>query len=420
MAKPQPAQRPNHRTGPRPLALHMALQTLVWLSSRAALTQLNGGSLPWRPELKAAAESLERELGKRRRNAGPEAFEKAVEGESRRRLAAFADGVRAYRHHAAHRTLADPPVVWSEGTTRLLDYGATAAKGKKGRPLLVVPSLVNRAYVLDLTRERSFVRHLASRGFRPFLVDWDAPGSEERTFTLSDYIAGRLRRALEAAVQMSAGPVGVVGYCMGGNLVLPLAERHPEMIGALALLATPWNFEAMKAANTQMLRAAKPQLETLIDSTGNLPVDVLQSMFAGLDPYLAVRKFQRFAAMDKRSRKARKFVALEDWLNDGIPLVGAVARECLFGWYGENTPARGRWKIEGRPVVPRRVRAPALVVVPEQDYIVPPASARPLAEQIPGAECWSLAAGHIGMATGGRAPEILYDPLARWLTRVMA
>jgi len=31
----------------------------------------------------------------------------------------------------------------------------------------------------------------------------------------------------------------VIGYCMGGNLVLQLAERHLDTINALALLATP-------------------------------------------------------------------------------------------------------------------------------------------------------------------------------------
>ena len=37
----------------------------------------------------------------------------------------LADGVLAYRQHPVHRTLENPPAVWSEGNTRLLDYGAT-------------------------------------------------------------------------------------------------------------------------------------------------------------------------------------------------------------------------------------------------------------------------------------------------------
>src|SRR3546814_5935604 len=47
-------------------------------------------------------------------------------------------------------------------------------------PVLVVPSLINRAYVLDLTAERSLLRWLAAHGLRPLLLD----RSEEHTSEL--------------------------------------------------------------------------------------------------------------------------------------------------------------------------------------------------------------------------------------------
>ena len=61
---------------------------------------------------------------------------------------------------------------------------------------MFVPSLVNRAYVLDLAPGRSMLRWLAERGIRPVLLDWGWPGAAERSFTLTDYVAGRLERAL--------------------------------------------------------------------------------------------------------------------------------------------------------------------------------------------------------------------------------
>ena len=42
---------------------------------------------------------------------------------------------------------------------------------------------------------------------------------------------------------------------------------------------------------------------------------------------------------------AALFVALEDWLNDGVPLPAPVARQCLAGWYGRNEPGRLAWRI---------------------------------------------------------------------------
>ncbi len=207
---------------------------------------------------------------------------------------------------------------------------------------------------------------------------------------------------------------------MGGLLALALAQRRPDRVAALALMGTPWDFHAGQGGKIRLLGAMAPQLALMMEHFGVLPVDVLQAMFTSLDPYLTPRKFQRFAARDGRSQKARHFVALEDWLNDGVPLAGPVARECLIGWYVENSPARGAWRIAGRPVIPADVQAPSLVMIPGRDHIVPPASAAPLADALPRAERRGLAAGHIGMVASGRAATILYRPLARWLTAAMA
>src|SRR3546814_20571111 len=69
-------------------------------------------------------------------------------------------------------------------------------------------------------------------------------------------------------------------------------------------------------------------------------------------PQLVVRKFLAFGRLDAASRKAEEFVALEDWLNDGVPLAAPVARECLGRWYGDNATARGQWRLAGCPVDP--------------------------------------------------------------------
>src|SRR3546814_6860749 len=102
-------------------------------------------------------------------------------------------------------------------------------------PVLVVPSLINRAYVLDLTAERSLLRWLAAHGLRPLLLDWGRPGAEERDFTLTDYIAGRLERALDALRAEEAAPPVLLGYCMGGLLALGLArsEEHTSELQSL-------------------------------------------------------------------------------------------------------------------------------------------------------------------------------------------
>ncbi|MBI3709424.1 MAG: alpha/beta fold hydrolase [Proteobacteria bacterium] len=414
------ARRP--RLGPRPLPLHLATAALTWLNSLAALAPSKSGSpgwkqapsplgLPWQPMLEVQATPLMAELA----GVDPVALAAAVGREVRRRLDELERGIRRYRQHPYRRDLDEPPAIWQDGTTRLRDYGALSSPGTRGKPLLVVPSLINRAYILDLSSNHSLLRFLAAAGFRPFLVDWGAPGEAEQRFDLSEYILGRLGAALDRVIAIAGERPAIIGYCMGGLLALALADARAADICGLALLATPWDFHAERGDLGRALAKALAPWLPMIDRLGGLPVDALQAMFFGLDPFLVARKFRAFARLDTGDPRATEFVALEDWLNDGVPLAGPVARECLLGWYGDNTPARGAWRVGGKAVRPQAVGVPSLVVLPEQDRIVPPASAAALARTIPGARSLSLPLGHIGMMAGSRARTAMWLPLAAWL-----
>lgn len=323
--------------------------------------------------------------------------------------AALIAGIAAYRRHPWQRRTDEPPVLWAEGGTRLLDYGAP---GTDGRAALFVPSLVNRSYILDLAPGRSMLRWLATQGVRPLLLDWGFPDDAARSFTLTDYVAGRLARALAALGPL---PPPIIGYCMGGLLALAAAQLLPERVAALGLLATPWDFHAGDRATATMLAALLPVMEPVMATLGVLPTDGVQALFALADADGILARFRGFAGSDPDSERARTFVALEDWLSDGVPLAAAVARECLGSWYGDNAPARGAWRVTGLAIDPAALRLPALVALPARDRIVPPASARPLATLIPGAATLHPAAGHVGMAAGSGAEAALWRPLRDWL-----
>ncbi len=338
----------------------------------------------------------------------PPKFLDAVVTAGQQRLEDFVRGVRAYQNHPFRRDLAAPPPVWRHGAATLRDYGGA------GPATLFVPSLVNRAYVLDLASDRSVMR-AAARRTHAFLLDWGDPGPAERAFTSTDYVEGVLIPALEEVKSLTGEAPRLVGYCMGGTLAVAPAVLRPDLVSALALLATPWDFFADTESSRFMLGFARPMLEVMLAAEGVASVDMLQALFASLDPTLVGRKFRRFASLDPASDEAARFVALEDWLNDGVPLAGPVARECLFSWYGENTPARAQWKIGDQVIDPARISCPALAFVPASDRIVPPASARALVEAIPGAVERTVDLGHIGMVAAAGAAAAVHAPLADWL-----
>ena len=402
MAEAAPRRAPG-RLGPRPLPWHLLLAATTWLGWPPVSPLSRSGWRDSNPDLAAALEK-----------AGPDALAAVIASEGRRRFGRLLDGIEAYRRHPYRRQLPTPPTLWQEGTTRLLDFRTGTAGGPA---VLVVPSLINRAYILDLTADTSLMRFLAGAGCEPFLVDWQAPGAVERGFTLTDYVAGRLEAALDQVRAATARPVVVLGYCMGGLLALALATRRPGDLAGVAFLATPWDFHAERPEQARLLGTAASLFEPAMAALGELPVDVIQLLFAGLDPFQVIRKFLDFAGLDAGSERARLFVALEDWLNDGVTLAAPVARDCLAGWYGANSPAVGDWRIAGRPVRPAECRLPSLAVIPDHDRIVPPRSALALAEALPEVEVLRPAAGHIGMVVGAASTERLRRPLAAWLMR---
>jgi pimeloyl-ACP methyl ester carboxylesterase len=413
------APAPLRRRGPRPLLLHLTLAMLRSTVSRSTSPSSNPGSPTSSTAFAEAAAAIAAALrDPAHAGSAAEAFPRAVGEETLRQNADLISGIAAYRRHPYARALEDPPAVWAEGETRLLDYGPNDGEGPddaRGVPALFVPSLVNRAYVLDLAPGHSMLRWLATQGVRPLLLDWGWPTEVERRFTMTDYVAGRLERAMVAAVGATGGKPALVGYCMGGTLAVAAAERRPELLSGLGLLAAPWDFHAADREQAQTLARALPLFEPAMAFNQTLPIDLLQVLFSLLDPWGVADKYRAFARLDQDSARGKLFVALEDWLNDGVPLAAPVARECLAGWYGENSPARGTWRIAGMPVDPAAVRLPTFVAAPARDRIVPPESARPLAALIPGAVLHEPAAGHIGMAAGGTAERVLWRPLRDWL-----
>lgn len=406
---PHPGPNPGQRLGPRPLGLHLAAAQATWRRSTLAWASWSSGSPNWSPPPEPIA-ALAGELAE----TPPETFAAALETAIARRGGEFLAAVTAYRRHPYRRALNDPPVLWHDGSSRLLDFGVA---GAAARPLLLVPSLVNRGYILDLAEGRSFARWIAARGFRPLLLDWGDPGEAEAGFTLTDYVAGRLESALDAILAEGGGRPLLLGYCMGGLLALALALRRQEALRGLALLATPWDFHAVPG-QAALGRGAALTWAPVMELLGVLPVDAVQALFTLLDPLTAVRKFRRFAALDPASAAARDFVALEDWLNDGVALAAPVARECLGGWYARNDTLHGRWRVAGQAVEPALLDLPTLCLVPTADRIVPPASALALAAAIPGAAVQRPAVGHIGMMASGRAETRVWPALADWLAAV--
>lgn len=321
-------------------------------------------------------------------------------------------GVAAYQNHPYHRDLPDPEVFWECEGMRVFDYGGAA---RAAPPLLIVPSLINKHYILDLRRQQSFVRYLRDHGFRPLVVAWDGLQHAAAPVTIDTCITAMLEPTLtEVRRRCGQRPV-LIGYCLGGLLTLALAVRQPAAIAGQVFMATPWDFHAGDSRLAELAANGLAMIEPTLQALGHMPVDAVQTLFYSIDPFHVVDKFLAFAALDPQSEGATAFVALEDWLNDGLPLSAPITRTLLGSWYKDNAPARGEWSVAGTRIDPAAAMPPAYVLIPRQDRIVPPVSAEALGPLLPNATTHTVDTGHIGMVASQRAPALVWEPLTAWL-----
>jgi len=394
------------------LPLHLTLAMLPWLASLTALplskSGLSGLSRPW-PGKESLAQAKMREAWQELL-ADPR-LAAAAEQEARKRAVRFLEGLHQYQQTPFARDVEEPPAIWQQGSARLLFYGGDA----DAPAIFLIPSLINRYYILDLTQRMSFARYLRAQGISVYVADWGAPAAPESHFNCALYVTELLVPMAEHIARRAKGPLILAGYCMGGLLTLALAQVRPDLAQGAALLATPWDFFAPEFPRFAMEGNELVAFEAYIESCGGLSAEAIHTLFHCANPYAFHHKLEQFARMDKSNPKTQEFLAIEHWVNDGVPMTRGVARDCLIGWAQRNDPALGQWRVGGQVVDPAGLRIPCFIAAPRDDRIVPSACALPLARRIKRHTLIEPASGHIGMMVGSRRRAALWEPIAEWV-----
>ncbi|NWK96477.1 alpha/beta hydrolase [Sphingobium lactosutens] len=322
-----------------------------------------------------------------------------TEGDPELRRRAFL-GLRKYQAAIRPPPAPEGRCVASAGPARLLHHGAENARF----PVVFIPSLINPPQVLNLSESRSLLRHMAAAGHDAYLVDWGAPTAEDAKLGLDGHVTERLLPMLSTLRR----PPILVGYCLGGSLALGAAAIRA--FPAIATIASPWQFDGFPAADHDLIGSLWQGARAMCERIGYVPMEVLQSGFWAMDPARTIRKYAAFADAHAGSDAERAFLAVEDWANGGAPLTFAAGRDLFETFYAANDSGHGRWRIDGRVVNPDDLDCPSLSVVSTSDRIVPAAAGPRLREER------SLSLGHVGMVVGGRAREMLWEPLSLWLS----
>jgi len=194
-------------------------------------------------------------------------------------------------------------------------------------------------------------------------IAFERPGWDGRSAPQG--LAGNASAALAQLDRRGVDRATVVGHSFGGAVAAWLAAADPERVGALVLIAP--------SASTASLSRLDRVLATPV--VGDLLVG---SAFTGAGAAL-------------RARAVRRRVA--DVLSVEEGYLKGAAHDLVRPATSRAFMAEQRMLIRDLPALEARlgtISAPTTIVIGTEDLIVPPASARRLVTQIPGAELVEL------------------------------
>jgi polyhydroxyalkanoate synthase len=272
------------------------------------------------------------------------------------------------------RNLAMTPgaVVMRAPMFELIQY-APATPRVRSVSLLVVGSMVNKYYVLDLAPGRSLIQHLVARGQTVFAISWRNPSPDDTDWSL-DHYAQSVLSAMDAALDITSSEhLSVAGLCAGGQLVLGTAaaiaqrgEGHRVRTVTLSACAVdsayPGGPDSMVTADTA------PWLNIEAARRGYVEAHRIAGTFAWLRPNEGVwNSWVNNYLLGKPPRA----LDLLYWAADATNIPGALYRDMIRLSLENAFVSESEMRVLGTPLDLSTLTCDAYVVAAEHDHLTP-------------------------------------------------
>lgn len=311
-------------------------------------------------------------------------------------------------------------VIWTKNKAQLYHYISPVEK-RFPVPILLVYALINRSYVLDLMPGNSLVEYLVSKGFDVYMLDWGTPGDEDKDLTFENYVLDYIPRAIKKVLKTShAGEFTLFGFCMGGTMCAMYASLFPgKPLKNLILLTAPIDFTPENMGLYGVFTSEKhfdPDL--LAGLFGNVPGDLVDTgnrLVRPVTNYVGTYVTMWDRIMHDKSMDT--WLAMNKWVNDGVPFPGAAFRQWIREFYQQNKLVKGEFMLRGQRVDLAHITCPVLDIAGAKDHIctLPQAQAAMRLVSSQDKEFYVLNAGHVGLLTGRDAKKNLWPKIERWL-----
>lgn len=286
--------------------------------------------------------------------------------------------------------------IYKAGNIKLIKFKNENATNQT--PLLIIPSLINRWYVLDLTEKVSFIKHFLKNS-EVYLVDWGYPGVESSHLPLSFYYHKSIKRAVRQILKRhDVKSVDMMGYCVGGTLVYAFSCLEPELVNKAIFLTAPIDFSKSGILLDYAEHFPVKEFESALDI---MPGELIASSFNFIQPMGTYHKTKMF--YDKCNKKSftELFTAMERWISDPVDFPAKAYKELLTDLYQDNKLFEGKLKTaEGITVDPSKRTAAAMILNAAKDHIAPLESTKLPEIDKAQSEFVTMPTGHIGITTG--------------------
>ena len=185
-------------------------------------------------------------------------------------------------------TIAATPgeVVFQNELFQLIQYTPTTAT-VAAEPLLYVPPLVNRFYMIDLVPRQSLVRWLVEQGRTVFVVSWVNPTRALADRTVESYVLDGIVPAIEQVRARTGTAPDLFAFCLGGTLVAIAlawlaAKGRADEAHSATLIGSMVDFADMRDWSAFVHEAHLDALDTHLDQRGFIEADELQQLFAAM------------------------------------------------------------------------------------------------------------------------------------------
>jgi polyhydroxyalkanoate synthase len=313
-------------------------------------------------------------------------------------------------------------LVWTLNKAKLYRYVPVVPEEKRHKvPLLLVFAIMNRPHVLDLRPGHSFVEYMLRRGYDLYLMDWGAPGPEDRDLCFDDYVLEYLPRAVRKLKAVSGSQrFNMLGWCLGALVsTLYAALRPDDGLKDLVLLTAPLDFSD-KTAGGFIRWTSDPAFnpDRIVDAFGLVPAEMIDYGAKALKPVENfVRNYVNLWDNIDNPKVVEAWHAMNTWVRDIIPMAGGAYRQLITEFYKENRLMQGTLVLRGEPVDLKRLKAGVLNVIAEADHITPPCQSEGVMDRIGSKdkEVFRVRGGHIGIMAGSGAEKTTWPHIEQWL-----